>query len=268
MTTEEGLLLRASNLNTAEDCERRAGFRALNPDHEGHAHIGGIVGTMAHRIVEAVVRDESRPEESAAKHLEEEMDRGSVEFDGLTANDGEAIRQARSLAKGIWGFAGATLRKMDVEMELRSPMGIRLGDDREVVLKGTLDYIGGGRILDIKTSRSRRGVFSHAQMGAYHQLASDHDHDVGSIGILYMPRTALKNPQPEPELIGVSVEAARTHSNQMIAGLTDGLKSAITPDRYDYSPFRANPQSMLCSAKWCPLHGTEHCPITEPEKEN
>jgi hypothetical protein len=81
----------------------------------------------------------------------------------------------------------------------------------------------------------------------------------------YVKRVAVTQPQPDPVAIARNIAAAesaasnimRTIARDMRVFLHGDAERRISPG--DPWAFQANPSSILCSAKWCPAHGTSFC---------
>jgi hypothetical protein len=125
-------------------------------------------------------------------------------------------------------------------------------------LTGHIDlYTHAQEVDDLKTGAVRRPY--QAQLGGYSLLAKSNGMPVKGVGITFVPRGKKTKPQPpaerQPYNIAVAEKAAYATINQIRA---DVEKFQQTGDPYS---FPANPMSLMCSAKYCPAHGTKFCKL-------
>ena len=116
-------------------------------------------------------------------------------------------------------------------------------------------------VRDLKTGRRKQPASSHApQIGAYSLLFRSRGMEPKGCQIDYVKREALTKPQPEVVSDGLSIgQAERT----AYAILGDWAPKAVAFAKDgDPARFIANPSSMLCSIKFCRLHGKPACPAT------
>ena len=119
-----------------------------------------------------------------------------------------------------------------------------------------------GRIRDTKTGVAPRP--NHAQLGGYKLIARSNG--LPSPRELledFIPRVTLKKDQPPPVTTTYDPTIAEHAAHQVIDRMVQSLgefearvQSGAKPPEY---AFMANPNSMLCSEKWCPAYGTSFC---------
>lgn len=126
-----------------------------------------------------------------------------------------------------------------------------------------------GNIRDMKFGRNLSPY--EAQVGIYRLMARSTGRDVGGLFVDHIKRSSLfknKKPteQPEPEIIEYDVKAAEYAAHHEVQYVLEQLEKFIeTGNQY---AFPARPQSLLCSKKWCPAHGTPFCDLGRSEKSS
>jgi hypothetical protein len=81
----------------------------------------------------------------------------------------------------------------------------------------------------------------------------------------FIQRTARSKPQPPAQKIELDLAGAETAASNILRTMSADLNTFRKGDfRRNILPgdpwaFLANPSSQLCSAKYCPAHGTEFC---------
>lgn len=256
------------------DCARRVAGRSFAwivkewgyKLNEIGANIGAATGTATHSAVAYMLQEKidngdlgtlDDMESVAVESLAQQIQHG-VAWDEVTPNlnigQKQVIRQSRIYRSQV----APHLNPIAVEqrLEAATPSGN--------VLSGQTDNIheGGGTALhDLKTGVKARA--NMAQYGLYSLLRKAHQLPTTAIVEDYIQRVGWNKVQPDAVRIEYPVDEAERVSAFMLKRIEDDLgdfKQTGNP-----LVFMANPSSMLCSAKWCPCHGTTFC--TEHAKD-
>jgi|GEM_PF-5878378 len=123
-------------------------------------------------------------------------------------------------------------------------------------VRGHIDITTFKTIFDTKTGARIRPY--HTQLGGYGNLAiSDGDPKPEHLAIIHIPRVSLDKSYPGTKFIKYDVDFCLKESwyviNQLIRDVEDFKIKG------DPACFKANPQSTLCSDKYCRAYGTDFC---------
>lgn len=279
MTT---ITIRASSLPAYAGCQLRAAAHAsprLFADH-GHelapprGNVGALVGSGLHGAGEVGLKElmtsgsvaalstmvDAAVETFRARHAEEQDQTTEIVMDTETPDMDTAERQLARMAAAYREGVLRTARPVMVESRIKAAFN----DD--VTLSGQSDLLHLDDqevpvVRDLKTGRRKQPASSHApQIGAYSLLFRSRGMEPKGCQIDYVKREALTKPQPEVVSDGLSIgQAERT----AYAILGDWAPKAVAFAKDgDPARFIANPSSMLCSIKFCRLHGKPACPAT------
>ena len=273
------VIIRPSSLSMYADCPRRGAARLFWREikaagfvlRRGVRGIGAIVGTAVHSAAEVVYTKKAKtgttPKEYAAiditiTALEKGIAGDPVEYDGprgVTHNRADALAQAVRMTRSYFRTVVPQVSPILVEERLEAEVA------PGVVLSGQPDIVARepNGVRDLKTGVR---VGSHApQIGAYSLLARAHGIEIDEAAIDWLPRVATGKPQPDPVSVKVRLAQAETAAANIIRHMKSDLRTFRDgdPERRilpgDPWSFLANPSSTLCSAKWCPAHGTDFC---------
>lgn len=222
--------------------------------------IGAAVGTATHRVVELALelKAEGSPyldlvADEAAESIEKSIEKGVI-WDDTTRKKDDAIKQA--VRQGLLVLAHMPeMKSIVIEGELKADMGDYF------ILSGHVDIRGSEDgeewdIWDVKTGVIRRA--NQGQYGAYSILARSNGHNVRSLGEIYAKRVGVNVPQPEPVIVQYPKEIAEAvayHTSRRIKGDIITFRES-GGDPWVWIP---NPNSMMCSDKYCPAWGTNFC---------
>jgi hypothetical protein len=271
---------RASSLPAWNDCARRGAARAWPSVmkrvgftlRELPPGIGASVGSSVHKAAEYTLTRKMADGElgsdaeaiDAAMATFEERLKDGVMWDATTPakNTGE---------KQIIRMAGMYRSRLAPNINPQAVEEIAQAVYRNILVSGTKDVFcrEPNNLRDLKTGRQQTS--NVAQYGAYSMLQRTHGHEVDAIAEDYIPRVAIKKPQPVPEttyfdLVVCEQQAAETLNDiaNSIAEFERRVKSGDAPPE---GAFRANPMSMLCSDRYCPAWGTDFCRVHKPKKD-
>jgi hypothetical protein len=124
-----------------------------------------------------------------------------------------------------------------------------------VVLSGQVDTTVEGGVRDLKTGVRRRA--NGFQYGAYALLQRSHGRRVETIIEDFLPRVRIGAEQPPAQEHAYDVAEAERATTAIIRRMADDHARFVeTGDPYAFLP---NPNSVLCSDRWCPAWGTGFC---------
>src|SRR5262249_44424840 len=110
--------------------------------------------------------------------------------------------------------------------------------------------------------------------GAYSLIAKAHKIPVEMFYEDYVPRTTLKKPQPAAQVYQHNIQGCETAAMSIIQHVIGDIQTFRNGDPQrnlvagDPWAFLANPNTMLCSPKFCRAHGTEWCKEWRHNKED
>lgn len=281
------IVIRVSSLSGYSDCPRRGAARLFRSIIEDAGYrlrttrrgIGAAVGTAVHKAASTCFEFKAehgelptaeRAVDAAVYELDDAIGHEEIEYDGprgSTHSRGEAQEQTSRMVRSYWTSVAPTVDAIHVEERFEAEVSPGL------VLSGQPDIIchEPGSVRDLKTG-SRIG--NHApQLGGYSLLARSHNLDITEASIDWVPRVAVKKPQPDPVSVPVRIANAETAASNIIRHMENDLRTFQRgdPERRilpgDAWSFLANSSSMLCSPKYCPAFGTEWCHEGDPAKE-
>lgn len=247
------------------DCARRAAAKQFRKEIEAAGFglretlpsVGATLGTSAHAAAEYLFRhkaetysdgSEALALEVAVQRFGEDTGEG-VEWDDTTPNLNAATFQLRRVVAAIADFSRRVVPKA-VELSLRADAG----DGFE--LTGHVDLLTvDGVVRDLKTGALHRPYQS--QLGAYSLLARSSGEQVKAVAIDWIARTPKTKPQPPVQTESYPLDACE----QAAFATIQRIKADVNKFRSTGDPwaFPANPMTMMCSARFCPAHGTPFC---------
>lgn len=277
------LSIRASSL--AADCALR--WAADHPDLRARIeaiigqpvrtlppHVGGIVGSGSHTgfaELNRALRDtgeiggEPRRRqcaEAAVATVDAKFEEAAnqVMVDEATA-DREIARRQVTKHTGQWHE-----RQTASDVPGLIERGLT-GKIAGVTVTGTPDLWSlGGRLTDTKSGkRPPRADVHGGQFGSYSMMLRARGMAVDSAEMVWFPRTMKPRAL---EIVPINVTAAERAAYariRFLARVVEDFEAAIDGDlgpwwqAHPIDVIPANPQSLLCSANWCRLHGTEGC---------
>lgn len=276
--TDSPTIIRCSALSGWPDCPRRGAARLFRREIEAAGYklrhtmrgIGAAIGTAVHRGAEVALTEKAAsgrlPPESvatdAATETIHEQIREGVTYDGTsgaTHNRMQAEFQVLVMTLTYHQIIAPQINAVQIEERLEAEIGPGL------ILSGQPDIIARepNKIRDLKTGLRQS---SHApQIGGYSLLARSNNLPIEQGVIDFIRRVPLSKPQPDPVTTEVRIGQAETAAAAIVGNITNSLDTFRHGDAQrnimpgDPWAFIANPSSMLCSAKWCPAHGTEFC---------
>ncbi len=269
--------IRASTLPGVPDCPRRAAARTHRREIKAAGHdlrdtsvgIAATLGTAVHAgaarlMSEKATTGRAAPldaaQDEAIQALREGIRAGSG-WDDTTPNLNDAERQTARMVASINRVLVPRVNPVAVEARISAPV-----PGTALQLSGQSDLVSnepGGVVHDLKTGQ-RRGHY-RPQLGAYSLLERAQGRDVVAVVEDFVPRVPLRKAQPDPVSIQHDVAGAEAAAWAILRTMDQSLKVFREGDPAngilagDPWAWVSNPQSMLCSARYCPAHGSSFC---------
>lgn len=230
--------------------------------------VAATIGAATHRAGEVILREKAESgspptvgvgTDAARDYLVEALAQGEITYDGLTANRTDALRQVIAMSRTYYHKVAPRISPTLVEHRLEADFG-------GIVVSGQADVVAvePGQIDDLKTGARIPGNFN-AQIGCYSLLARSAGLEIEQGAIDFIKRVPVGRVQPDPIRIIVPLAIAEQTAMNVIRHIVDDLRVFREGDDRlglkagDPAAFLANPNSVLCSAKYCPAHGTSFC---------
>lgn len=247
------------------DCNRREAAKMFATEIESFGYklkkrppsIGAVIGQATHSGAAYTLRakldtgelgNATEADQRALETMEREADDGVV-WDQTTKdhNTGQtqALRQVRSYRIHL----APKIKPIAVEGYLEAEF---LG---KAMLVGSPDNCEPRTVRDLKTGTRRRA--NAAQYGGYALLRRSNGEVADELLEDFIQRVSLKKEQPEPETISHDPALAEQLAWQTLQRIVHDYERFM--ETKDSSAFMPNPNSMLCSEKYCPAHSTEFC---------
>lgn len=269
------LTVRCSQLDALSDCYRRGAIGFMKKDIEdagyelaeqGSTHIAAIIGTSTHSLMAELFKQKMSygqmdVEEAYAareKTFNEEIDKGSVGWDGITPHIDTARKQMIAICKAFMPIAELST-PVNVEDELTwnvNPLG---GDAQAIQLIGHRDMRDiRDEIHDHKTGEEFPNCF--AQLGGYSMLSIWNGQRVSAARVNFAPRLPLsKLHECEARSIRLDIDECMDAAWSSLRTLQQFYNDWL--ETKDPWRFPANPKSYLCSKKYCRAYNTNWCKI-------
>jgi len=263
------IVIRPSSASIWNDCPRRQAARVFKHlvEDAGYQlatrtfkHIGAAIGTAVHAGAESLNRArmaESRPDvdeaiDRALLSFGEEMVTDEILWDQMSPHPGTAQKQIDKMVRRYRSDVLKTdMKPLAVEQRLEGKINSR------VIVSGKLDSLVmyPYTLADVKTGTRRRNNAS--QYGLYSPLARANGFQVEKIVEEYVPRVQVNAEQPPLQRVEIDpayAEDAALRTVEIIVAQVDAFMQTGDP-----ASFPSNPNSALCSNKFCPAHGTKFC---------
>lgn len=260
------IVIRASSLDDAADCPRRHALRMFReiqqhyPLRKLYPAIGGLVGTSVHMAAVLMLGGRNSQEATmAAQALFETEAQGGMTLDAVTPSRTVALQQ---INRGSRTYAVKVLPRVQPALIEKQLTAIISPD---LTLSGSPDLFTSDRVLrDLKDEIRGRPHLN--QLGSYALLLRSHGHVVERVVIDHIKRQTPKALRTQPahyEEIEYPVSTAEDSAHDVIkrtaASLMEYRQRQADKDPRAYLAFRANPNSVLCTQKYCPAWNTAWC---------
>lgn len=265
----DALRVRPSTTSRWTDCARRQvahAYPELLADagyalRETPSSIGALVGTSVHaggaellkqKLQTGAIEAPSRGFEAGTAAFVEEMEKQEVAWDDVTRNPNDAARQIQRMVNTYHFGVAMNVTPVAVEQRLEATFD-------GVLISGQADNLclfpSGPR--DTKTGKM--AGWNVPQLGCYSALARAHGNRVETCTEDFIQRVSPRVEQPPVK----SKEFDRGDCEKAAAGILELMKHQIgsfeADPKKDPWAFPANPNSMLCSDKFCKAYHTKWC---------
>lgn len=275
------IVVRPSSLPGYADCARRgaarlfrdliqaAGYELRQLEH----HIGASVGTGVHTTAATSLKvkletGEIAPEDDAIAagiaDLNHQIADGVI-WDQTTSNKNDAQQQMVRMGKTYRAKVAPKIDPVAVEERLKAQVSERM------IISGQKDVLARepNALRDLKTGKVQGQ--NMAQYGAYSLIQRSHGYaPIDHIYEDFIARSSLRRPQPDPIETAYDPAFAEQEAAEILRDIERGLaefeRRLYEGDLPPEGAFRANPQSMLCSSRYCSAWGTRWCRLGRPEK--
>ena len=272
--------IRASMLPAYNDCSRKvasqqyreyieaAGYRLNSGTPTG---IGALLGISVHRILEKYfvsrlnydIFDFQKTVDETISQFEADTSGGCL-WDDTTSNKDTAIFQMTRMSHLYIETVGKNVKPLATELNIKVKV------DEQYTFSGHIDLIcedlinGGIYLKDFKTGAINRSHY--AQLGGYSLLCKSGTQykDITKASIDFIQRSKKTKPQNEIEIVEYQIELCEHEAWQTVLNVKNDLNRFIQTGQW--YEFRGNPQTMLCSEKYCNAHGTDFCPISKHKR--
>ena len=268
MTDTEPTILHCSALSMYPDCARRQAANMFGAEireagyqlRETTPNIGACTGTATHagaafsltkKMEDGTLGNETEAEHRALQSLEDETGIGVI-WDQSSPDRNSAEQQVVRQTRAYRNFVAPDLEPTAVEERLEADVG----DD--FLLTGRVDLVvepNGESVVDLKTGVRQRA--NSAQYGGYGLTRRAHGHKVERLIEPFIKRSTIKKPQEPPEIVNYPIEPCE----ELAWATIKQIKRDLMAFRESGDPheFLANPNSFLCSDKYCAAHSTGFC---------
>ena len=261
--------IRASDLPSYSDCNRRGFYRMFRKDIEqiGYVtdpdfrkNVGAAIGTGAHFGVgkklmarQMFMGDKLSNDDAISigitryRTVAEE----GLTFDDTTHNSNRAEHQIGRIMTAHFYYVLPYTTPLHVEEEFKAKY-------KDVIVVGHPDLVEATGIRDLKSGKNKS--VCQSQLGVYSLMAKLKGVKVQNLIQDWIPRKKNMD-NPKYTEIRYNVEASENFAKQIIAGIKSQYEKFIDTEESGLIP--ANPMSILCSKKFCPVYGTDFCEITK-----
>lgn len=237
-------------------------------------HVGAAVGSATHRGAEHIMTEFQRTgelggeervragREAALDRLSEDLGAGEMTYDSTTTGPNGATEAVGKLIPAYHASIDPAVPPFLVEA------GLSMTIADTIVVTGHVDlWFIDETLEDLKTGR--RYPAASSQYGCYSLLARANGHNVKpTFRQRYLPRVAAGKPQPAPVITDLpqgALERQALATAKAVKRSVEEFQRTGDPDS-----FLANPQTWLCSNRFCPAFGSKWCDawrLKPPAKE-
>jgi hypothetical protein len=275
VTEHQQTFVRSSSLSSWPDCPRRGASKLFRDEilaagftlNETPRGIGATIGTAVHAGAALTLREKMAhgalaPISTVTDCAIESYREGAAErilFDRETPASNVAEKQIVGMVQAYQRVIAPQIEPVIVEERLEADTGFG------IILTGQSDVLARepGKLRDLKTGKKRGN--HKVQIGSYSLLSKSHGLDVTTACEDFIQRAPASKPQPEPVSYPHDIASAETAAVSVLRHIAADIKVFREGDHErgihpgDPWAFQANPSSILCSAKFCPAHGSTFC---------
>jgi hypothetical protein len=260
------IVIRPSSLPQYPDCQRRTMSKLIPYQIAEWGYqinhtplgIGAMVGTATHEAAAFMLSEkmrtgepgsQSEAEDRGIERMKTDRDGQDVNYDLTTPDTSTGQKQVVRMAKRYRADVVPNVQPAGVEQQLEFQTAA--GN----TVRGTLDLAEDGPI-DLKTGTVRR--INIAQYGTYSMLLRANGLASHQVREDYLKRVKLKNEQPPVLAVHYNLALAENVSMTIIRDMERAYVKFM--ENGDPGAFFANPNSVLCGAKFCGCFHTKFCP--------
>lgn len=271
-------VIRPSSTPGWRDCARREAAKMFRRELIGFGyddlrtpatHIGAHVGTGVHGGVAEGFREKKetgllapadRALEASMAAYDDAVERQGVTWDEITGNRNDAQHAIGRMLMSYRETLADQIIPMTIEERLETAYAPGF------IISGQADLTGlvadGAGLRDTKTGRIRRNNLT--QYGCYVLQHRAYDVTVYSFTEDFVQRVGRRKEQPPPISTEISLAAATREAWAVLQDIErawNEFMRRLNDDTGDWpeGAFPANPNSMLCSEKFCPAYRTKFC---------
>lgn len=259
----EGIRIRPSAVDGFYQCSYQWAKTFL----EGVTTIPGAraaIGTAIHRSAEVLWQDamaSGKKDPNISKLTDAAMQEFQEVAKEVQYDEGENENTAAvEIIKGTQAFIDDIVPFTAIPDAVEEFYKVDIGNHPIVKeLGGTVDYIQGGVIADLKTSKRKATVSNYTtQQSIYRYLAEANGHKITHNLI----QNVVLKKQPDGQILQIdaNVPAAKMAVNRILDTLEVFVKDVVPAEVL----FRGNPKYYLCSPKYCSLY--KQCPFVKGEE--
>ena len=250
--------LRASSLNTFLGCPKQW-YNVFILGKKTIPNSRAMIGTGIHKAVE-VMWLESIKDGTKNPNLSKMNDAGVEAFDKQIelsgkpdyGDDLDANNSKLTIIKGINAFVKDIVPYTPIPAKVEQRFYIEIDNPYIKKLSGTIDYIAGNTIGDIKTSKRKVVPDSHKlQQSIYKILANKAGHKITRNIIQGVVLAKTKTVGGIDEM-DTNIKQAKFIVNNLLNRLNKLYEGKIDPDIL----FPGNPKYYLCNPKYCNMYST------------
>lgn len=260
------IIIRSSSLTSYADCPRRTASRIFKREIEAAGYklretavsIGAIIGTAMHNSAAFALENKQKTgvlpsvrdfNEKCVDSINTEFNSSEIILDQITKSKNDAEKQTLRVSNSLKNNVLDFVTPVFIENRLEAKFNDR------IKLTGQVDVNVETGVVDWKSGRFSRQ--NGAQYGAYLMLANAHKMGDFEATEFFVKRVAQNTEQPAPQKIQYDGDICKKQASAVLKKIDRDLQDFIeTGDKFS---FLANPQSMLCSDKFCPAWGTNFC---------
>lgn len=259
-------VIRSSSTPDYADCPERWAVRNLRKEitalgyefRQTGRSIGASNGTAVHKSAAHILTgmmetgdpgSEDDAVEVGHEGLKEAMEEEEMIWDNTTPDINAAHQQVSRQARLYHSKVAPGIKPIAVEQELKGTL------KEGFILVGHLDVSEEFDLHDLKTGRNQRA--NAAQYGCYSLLRRTNKQPSRNLIEDYVRRVGVRTPQPDPERVVYPSERAEQIAAKTLKRIIADIEQfRETEDPWSFLP---NPNSMLCSDRFCPAWGTNFC---------
>lgn len=261
-TLTDKIIIRPSSLGTFVSCQRQW-YETFILGNKTIPNARAAIGTGVHAGAEVMWREamqSKKKKPNLTAMLDASMDAYNAtvkEADGeMTYDEGANDDTCRAtIRKGVQAYVDDITPFVDIPTAVETRFTVEVDHPMVESVSGTVDYLRGDTLADIKTSKKKIVPQSHVlQQSTYAMLVQASGQPVNNTLIQGVVFTS-KETTGSISRLDANIAQAEYILNMMLKKL-EALHKGVDPDLL----FTGNPKNYLCSEKYCSQFFT--CPYT------